>query len=1124
MVGTKDHNDSADGSSSSHLVSRSDDSDSLSDSPSSYPIQHKSSSNSAPNHSGTSMSQHSKRHPSSSPFSTSGTTKHQQQPTLLPPLKTVASSPATPASSPQLDDDDDPPSTPTSPTSPTDPMVPPTRRRQRRNRRTILPPSFTSSYLCNFLLLLVTVLSLGTLAMMCDSMFNYQRDCVGCNQSYMRPSFVKLFEFDSEMTRFAGKYALYLYREKMYDNSDQPTGVPVLFIPGHAGSYKQVRSIAAEAAILYYDQLAQEPGAWERGMRGLDFFTVDFNEEFSALHGHSLLEQAEYLNDAIVYILSLYPTTRRADSRSAKLPDPTSVIIIGHSMGGVVARTMFTMHNYQPGTINTIITMSTPHLLPPAPFDWKISRIYRDINDFWRRGYTTSGASAPSAPLSPSAPNVVAHNHPLSLSDVTLVSIAGGDLDGVVCSDTANVNSIVPPSHGFTVFTTGVPDVWVGSDHPAILWCNQLVKVVARSLLEVVDARQRGQTRPVEQRMAVFRLAFLSGLEERVEGGGEVATAPSDLVSLSNIAEINKVLVHTGHRLIHKPAPEPQVHLLPIPRNTKSNTLHLDTFSLLTDQPIGRAQSFDVLLCTTPSNKPEPRPPNSPTGAWELPRPAAAKLSCRSVSDLVATVPASTVDDRFPFGGHTFKFLRLREWECKGYNYVAIVDRGSAGGTDGFIIGEHYNEDESTTVVDISLPALFLTGLRLRTLTPRPTLLSALQIPAVHNQFIAYKLVVLRPLCSVKDSHFAPFVRQVTPSSPAMYESKFHVNVKEIDVSFHGRVPFMERRSGEDAWEKKGLMLQFWADPSCPGPLEVAMKVDLHLPALWSGPLSRPPQNPPAYPPAHGFRLHCELQPGRRPHWQPRPLLLVAPSLPLRPLPRRRSHVVDFPCRRRSTARLCGRVYQHKGTCRCQANYEAARIGDAAVTTARDHNVGPIPVGRHIHPVPVRVRGRFPGAHRLVCAHRREGDDDGEESPKVHMAPAQLGPLPLHAVHSCAPVHASALYPPCARGLDPKPVCAVVRAFLIRPQLHAKILTDPHTHATYIFTSRKLRFTTNLILYSIIAYALLYGVRYTHSLYFLSNGFVTWLVILHARESWVAKAIAVYAFEHLFRFQNKKRS
>lgn len=258
---------------------------------------------------------------------------------------------------------------------------------------------------------------------------------------------------------------------------------------------------------------------------------VDFNEEFSALHGHSLLEQAEYLNDAIGFILSLYPTTRRAEPRTAKLPDPTSVVIIGHSMGGVVARTMFTMPNYQPGSINTIITMSTPHLLPPAPFDWKISRIYRDIYDFWRHGYSASGASAPAiTPQSPVGMGVGAPHtphHALSLLDVTLVSIAGGNLDNVVCSDTANIESIVPASHGFTMFTTGIPNVWVGSDHPAILWCNQLVKIVAKSLLEVVDARQRGQTKPVEQRMAVFRKAFLSGLEERepeaVGGNGQYA-------------------------------------------------------------------------------------------------------------------------------------------------------------------------------------------------------------------------------------------------------------------------------------------------------------------------------------------------------------------------------------------------------------------------------------------------------------------------------------------------------------------------------------------------------------------------------------------------------------------------
>ena len=67
------------------------------------------------------------------------------------------------------------------------------------------------------------------------------------------------------------------------------------------------------------------------------------------------------------------------------LPDPSSVIIIGHSMGGVVARTMLTMPNYQPNSVNTIITLSAPHARPPVSFDEQIVSTYRHINDYWRK-------------------------------------------------------------------------------------------------------------------------------------------------------------------------------------------------------------------------------------------------------------------------------------------------------------------------------------------------------------------------------------------------------------------------------------------------------------------------------------------------------------------------------------------------------------------------------------------------------------------------------------------------------------------------------------------------------------------------------------------------------------------
>lgn len=62
----------------------------------------------------------------------------------------------------------------------------------------------------------------------------------GCEMSWMTPSY-RLIPFRPS------RYRLYLYREQGWDN-ETPTGRPVLFIPGNAGSYQQVRSIASYAA------------------------------------------------------------------------------------------------------------------------------------------------------------------------------------------------------------------------------------------------------------------------------------------------------------------------------------------------------------------------------------------------------------------------------------------------------------------------------------------------------------------------------------------------------------------------------------------------------------------------------------------------------------------------------------------------------------------------------------------------------------------------------------------------------------------------------------------------------------------------------------------------------------
>lgn len=260
--------------------------------------------------------------------------------------------------------------------------------------------------------------------------------------------------------------------------------------------------MAKEAARYYYETLPREQGGRSAGSKPIDFFTVDLNEEFSAFHGQLLQDQAHYVNEVIAYILSLYAD----NNNDPTLPRPTSVLIIGHSMGGIVARSIFTMDNYIQGSVHSILTLATPHMLPPIALDDKISAAYDKIEYFWTHGFHT--------PHSP-------------LANVSLVSIMGGNLDITVNSDSGNIHHLVPQSHGFSVFTSSIPHAWVGTDHLSILWCNQIAMAIGKALVDLVDSRRPDQVKPLGERMKIFRRRFLTGAEEHISF--ESASAQSKL-------------------------------------------------------------------------------------------------------------------------------------------------------------------------------------------------------------------------------------------------------------------------------------------------------------------------------------------------------------------------------------------------------------------------------------------------------------------------------------------------------------------------------------------------------------------------------------------------------------------
>ncbi|KAM0325550.1 hypothetical protein ACHAQA_007537 [Verticillium albo-atrum] len=624
----------------------------------------------------------------------------------------------------------------------------------------------------------------------------------------MRPSYVRLREFDTEHTRFASKYSLYLYREQGIDTENKLRGAPVLFIPGNAGSYKQVRPVAAEAANYFHDTLQHDLDATGKGVRPLDFFTVDFNEDITAFHGQTMLDQADYLNEAIRFILALYQDPRMT-SRGVDLPEPTSVLILGHSMGGIVARTMLTMPNYQSNSINTIITMSAPHARAPVTFDGQIVSIYNDINDYWRQAYAQKWAN----------------DNPLW--HVTLVSIAGGGLDTVVPSDYANIESLVPETNGFTVFTTGIPTVWTSMDHQAILWCDQFRKVLTRAMFDVVDARRPSQTKPRAERMRMFRKRFLTGME-RTADRALPSSEPTTLLTLEDGARASMA---RGERLVLRELgvkPDPQAYLLHIPTDNLSTGMR---FTLLTDNPLDSPSehgTLEVLLCSVAG----PQSLHIPDLVHiKLERSGdhvdAAKLLCKNAAADATLLPASTESALHPFSlknepaSRPFSFLQYDLEDIAEHEFIVVMDK-AVKPTKSFILAEFSTETQAKRTQNIGLGRLTAFGLTMTLPGDRP-MTTEIRFPNLRSSLLAYNLEISSPTCGDKSRLFSPLIRQHLAQP---HESRFYVNARRASLSIHGVAPFMPPPLTSRSADEQGLSLQFWTDPICDSSMEIRITVD----------------------------------------------------------------------------------------------------------------------------------------------------------------------------------------------------------------------------------------------------------------------------------------------------------
>ena len=582
----------------------------------------------------------------------------------------------------------------------------------------------------------------------------------------------------------------------------QVKGVPVLFIPGNAGSYKQSRCLAFEAAQYYHNHIQQDPEALKNGMTSLDFFAVDFNEDFSAFHGQTILDQAEYLNDAVAYILSLYHDPRRSQ-RDPGLPDPSSVILVGHSMGGIVARTMLTMSNYQSNSINTIVTVSAPHARPPVSFDSESVHTYKRVNDYWRQAYTQKWASE----------NPLWH--------VTLVSIAGGGLDTVVPSDFASLESVVPNTHGFTVFTSGIPNVWTGTDHIQTTWCVQLMKPIVRSLFDSLDVHRPSQTKPRAERMRIFKKWYLTGMEEVAE-----KTLPQKESSTLLTLQANSVSLPHGEKLVIRAfgrTQKPQTHFMPIPVQSAPDT---KTFTLLSDQrledPLANSQ-LEVFFCNI-----FPLQPGQSSTLFSMnldlsgDTPVSMRFACRTATSDVIQLPASTRFSSQPFDkAQPFSYLQYSLEDLVDFQFVAVVDKATEP-SPGWVLAEFSDKARNTIETNLGLERLLAFGMHIKLPADGP-LMKEIRVPALHSSLLAFKLSLGKQACGEDPELFTPLLRQHL-SEP--HESKYFVNVKDANISLHGIAPFVPPPLQAPA-AADGLSLQFWTDPTCNSSIDVSLKVDV---------------------------------------------------------------------------------------------------------------------------------------------------------------------------------------------------------------------------------------------------------------------------------------------------------
>lgn len=174
-----------------------------------------------------------------------------------------------------------------------------------------------------------------------------------------------------------------------------------------------------------------------------EVYCVDFAEQGAALHGNFIRKQSHYVAQVV--------------EKLSKDCAVSTITLVGHSVGGLVAKSVPVYHPSVGSKIKNIITLATPHIGLPFAFDESIHNVYRDLESL--------------------------------TNSILITSISGGLKDEMIPAALCEAPSGV----------SRVAGAAFGMDHKAIVWCSQVLEKVREIMFILSQDETPGRKLIVEQ-------------------------------------------------------------------------------------------------------------------------------------------------------------------------------------------------------------------------------------------------------------------------------------------------------------------------------------------------------------------------------------------------------------------------------------------------------------------------------------------------------------------------------------------------------------------------------------------------------------------------------------------------